>query len=346
MPSMHSNRIRIFFPLILFIIVLLMAQPATGLVILEYFHQEGCINCEKTDPVIETIRIQYHDRVRVESVEINEQAGVRLLMSYGVTEIPLVVINRNKVLTYREITLRNLDYEIGLAEQGAYPVPEDRKSIFNGNSFLELSVSYILGLVTGFSPCLLGSLVVLIAAAGSFAATGKSAKFYPVIYGGGIITAYLIIASGILFAGIAIRPDTDSRLVVYGTAGLIVVIAGLIQMGFFHLPHWITSRTSVLISCFHTIPGIFLLGIIFAVLFAPCAIAPFLVLIEAILMGNVITPAFMILAFSAGILTPFVVLTILHTSVNEARLLLYAGIVQKISGLVLFGFGIWLILLV
>lgn len=343
-PSLCINRTRNLFPLIFFIIALLMAQPVSGLVILEYFHKEGCINCEKTDPVIDAIRTQYQDRVRIESVEIDNQAGVRLLMSYGATEIPVVVINRNKVLMYREITAGNLDYEIGLAEQGAYPVPKLRNMVFDGNSYLEIFVSFILGLVTGFSPCLLGSIVVLIAATGKIALTEKSGRFFPIIYGCGIITAYLIISAGILFAGIAFWPDISSRAFIYGIAGVIVIIAGLVQIGLFHIPDWITSRASVSILRFHTIPGIFLMGIISAVLFAPCAITPFLVLIEAILLGNVVTPGFMILAFSAGILTPFIVLTLFHTSVNEVRLLRYAGILQKISGLALIGFGIWLIM--
>jgi len=343
-PSLYINLTRNVSPFIFLIIALLLAQPASGLVILEYFHQEGCINCEKTDPVIDTIRTQYHDRVKIETIEIDNRAGVRLLMSYGVTEIPVVVINRNRVLMYREITAENLDYEIGLAEQGAYPVPKIRNLVFDGNSFLEISVSFILGLVTGLSPCLLGSIVVLIAAAGNILMTEKSGRFYPIIYGCGIITAYLIIAAGILFMGIALRPDSGSGVLIYGIAGVIVIIAGLVQIGLFHVPDWITSRVSVPLSRFHTIPGIFFLGIICAVLFAPCAITPFLVLTEAILLGNVVTPGFMILAFSAGILTPFIVLTLFHTSVNEARLLRYAGIVQKISGLALIGFGIWLLM--
>ena len=48
--------------------------------------------------------------LRIESVEIDDQAGVRLLMSYGVTEIPVVVVDRNKVMRYSEITTENLDY--------------------------------------------------------------------------------------------------------------------------------------------------------------------------------------------------------------------------------------------
>ncbi len=174
--------------LILFLLALLIAQPVSGLVILEYFHQQGCINCEKTDLLIDTIRSDYGNRVAVESVEIDDRSGVRLLMSYGVTEIPVVVINRNKVLTYDNITPERLDAEIRLAESGAYPIPDRKKSVFDGDNVLSVFFAFTLGLMTGFSPCLLGSLVVLIAAAGGPAATGKAGRYYPLIFGAGIVT--------------------------------------------------------------------------------------------------------------------------------------------------------------
>jgi cytochrome c biogenesis protein CcdA len=90
--------------------------------------------------------------------------------------------------------------------------------------------------------------------------------------------------------------------------------------------------------------GALLLGFIFAFLFAPCAIAPFLVLLEAILIGNSIAPITMIVAFSAGLFTPFAVFSALRDSALERRLLRYAGIVQKTGGILLIVFGIWLIL--
>ena len=330
--------------LILFAIVFLMAQPVSGIVILEYFHQQGCINCEKTDPVIDTVKTTYRDRVVVENIEIDDRAGVRLLMSYGVTEIPVVVINRNKVLSYSEITPEHLDAEIRLAESGAYPVPASRKTIFDGENFLSVFFSFGLGLMTGLSPCLLGSLVVLMAAAGPSAA-GKTRKLYPLVYGAGIITAYLLIAAGILIAGVVFSPDPDSRLVIYSIAGLIAVFVGLVQMGYFSIPNRINRYSSVLIPRFHNLFGIFLLGIIFAVLFAPCAIAPFLILIETILIGKTIEPVFMMLAFSAGVLTPFVVLTVMRNTFAEEQMLRYAGIIQKIGGFLLIVFGVWLLVL-
>jgi len=79
------------------------------------------------------------------------------------------------------------------------------------------------------------------------------------------------------------------------------------------------------------------------VFFAPCALAPFLVLVEMIVLSNSIAPLTMVLAFAAGILAPFVVLTVLTTSFLDDRLMRYAGFVQKIGGVFIIGFGLWLI---
>jgi len=343
-PFLRAKNSSFSFIILAFFITVLIVQPVSGIVILEYFHQQGCINCEKTDPLIDSVRTQYRDRVAVDNIEIDDRAGVRLLISYGVTEIPVVVINHNKILSFNEISPESLASEIRLAESGAYPIPENRKTIFDGDTVPSVLFFFILGLLTGLSPCLLGSLVVLIAAAGGAAATGKTRKYYPLIFGAGILAAYLIAAVGILGAGFAFRPDTGSRLMINGIAGLVAIFFGLLQLGLVSLPGRMKDHVSGLASRFHTLSGIFLLGIVFAVLFAPCAIAPFLILIETLLLNNTIAPVSMILVFSAGILTPFAALTALRTAIPGERLLRYAGFVQKLGGLLLLGFGIWLIL--
>jgi cytochrome c biogenesis protein CcdA len=329
--------------LIYFILALVIAQPVSGQVNMEYFHQQGCINCEKTDPLIKTIITKYQDRVVVESIEIDDRNSVRLLLSYGVTEIPVVVINRNKVLKFPEITPERMDAEISLAESGAYPVPADRKKIFDNDNVFSLFLSFILGIMTALSPCLLGSLIVLIAAAGS-SATGNAGKYYPIIFGTGIIASYLLVAAGILGLGVYVQPDPTSRMLLYGIAGLISIIFGMVQAGLVSLPLRMTPYTSRLVSRFRTMPGIFLLGSIFAILFAPCAIAPLLILIEFILISNTITPIFLLLAFSTGILTPFFILGVCRNSIPEEHIMRYGGIVQKVGGMLLILLGIWLIL--
>jgi cytochrome c-type biogenesis protein len=323
-------------------LLLMVTQPVSGIVILQYFHQQGCINCEKTDPLVENIRTNYRDRVVVESIEIDDREGVRLLMSYGVTEIPVIVINRNRVLSWNEITPERLDAEVRLAESGACPVPEKRKTLLDTDAVPAIIVAFILGLMTGISPCLLGSLVLLVAAGGGHDAA-RGGRYYPIVFGAGVITAYLVASIAILGVGLAFRPDTGSRLVIYSLAGLIAIIAGLVQIGVFPVPEQLNRHTTAVVSRFRTLPGTFVLGIVFTVLFAPCAIAPFLILIGTLLMSSTLTPLLLLPAFSAGILVPFVLITLLQRTIPE-KLLAYAGIVRKAGGILLVLFGIWLIL--
>jgi cytochrome c-type biogenesis protein len=345
-PGIHALRSNPGRLLVIFIVMVLaiVIAPVSGLVIVEYFHQQGCTNCVNTDPLIDAVRIQYGDRVSVDTIEIDDRAGIRLLMSYGVTEIPVVVINRNRVLSYAEITPERLDEEIRLAESGAYPVPANRKNIFEDGSVSTAVFAFILGLMTGFSPCLLGSLVLLIAAAGGSAVAGRTKKAYPLVFGAGIIAAYLLAATLILGAGVAFLPGSGSRLLIYGTGGIIAIITGLVQTGLFSVPGSMAWYSSGLVSRFHSLPGIFLLGFIFAILFAPCAIAPFLILIGTLLITKTASPLLMLLMFSFGTFVPFIIIAALRHAIPDEQLLKYAGIVQKAGGLLLVGFGIWLIL--
>ncbi len=335
---------RLFIP-VLFLVLSVLIAPVSGLVIVEYFQQPGCTYCEKTDPVIDAIGMEYGNRIVLEKIGVSDRDGFRLLMSYGVTEIPVVVINRNRVLTYAEITPVRLREEILLAESGAYPVPAERQPILSRDPVLAVLFSIVLGLMTGLSPCLLGSLVVLIAAAGGAAPAGEPGRYYPPAFGAGIVTAYLIVAAGILGAGIAFIPDPGSRTLIFTIGGIIAILVGLVQAGLFSIPDRLGHYTSALVSRFHSLPGIFLAGILFALLLAPCAIAPFLVLAGTLLIDKTLVPALMLLAFSGGILVPYVAIALFRSTVQE-QLLKYAGMIQKAGGILLIVFGIWLILFV
>jgi cytochrome c biogenesis protein CcdA/glutaredoxin len=342
LPSLPKKTGLLFITAILLVLAVLIA-PVSGIVIVEYFHQQGCAYCVKTDPVVDAIGTEYGDRIALERIEIDDRAGLRLLMAYGVTEIPVIVINRNRVLTYTGITPENLGKEIQLAESGAYPVPEEKRALFSSDPLLSVLFSFILGMMTGLSPCLLGSLVVLMAAAGRTDSTGQSGKYYPLLFGAGIVAAYLLVAAGILGAGVAFIPDSGSRRILLGMGGIIAISVGLVQAGLFSVPERVGRHVSVLVSRFHTLPGIFFAGILFAALFAPCAIAPFLVLTGSLLIDKTLMPALVLLAFASGVLAPFVAFAAFRHTARE-QLLKYAGIVQKAGGLLLAGFGIWLLL--
>lgn len=331
---------------LLFLIALLLVQPVCGFVTVEYFHQTDCLNCIRTDPIIHDIRERYGDRVSVKDITIDTREAIRLLMSYGRTEIPVVVINHVKVLDAPEITKDRIEEEIGLAEAGAYAgngTPVGTGSLPD-SGYLAILFSYFLGIMTGLSPCLLGSLVVMIAAAPTTAGSPMTRRLYAPIFGAGLVTAYLLVAAGVLLAGFRLTTGSGFSTTAYAIAGLVTIGFGLLQLGLIRLPDIAESRTMHLFSRFKNLPGAFLLGIIFAIILAPCAGAPFLILIEILLFTGSAYALAMVLAFGAGIMTPFLVIGIVSGSLPKERLVRYSTLVQKASGILLIIFGVWLLM--
>ena len=271
--------------ILLFLVVFLLTQPVCGFVTIEYFHQADCLACMRTDPIIHDIRERYGDRVSVRDIPLDTRDAIRLLISYGRTEIPVVVINHVKVLDGPEITRERLEEEIGLAEAGAYagnetvqetgPIPDP--------GYFAVFFSYFLGIMTGLSPCLLGSLVIMVAAAANTAGSLTTRRIYAPLFGVGIVTMYLLVAAVVLLAGFRLTTGSGFSTTVYIVAGLVTICFGLIQLGLIRLPEAGEAWTMHLFSRFKTLPGAFLLGLIFAIILAPCAGAPFLILIETLL---------------------------------------------------------------
>ncbi len=331
---------------LLFMVAFLLVQPVCGFVTVEYFHQADCLNCLRTDPIIQDVKERYGDRVAVRDISIDTRETIRLLMSYGRTEIPVVVINHVKVLDGPGITAERLDKEIGFAESGAYAgkgSPANAGSLSDSGS-LSILFSYFLGIMTGLSPCMLGSLVVMIAAAADAAGSPLTRRLYAPLFGAGLVAAYLLVAAGILLAGFRFTTGSGFSTTVYAVTGIVTIIFGLLQLGLFRLSGGAESRALHLISRFKNLPGAFLLGMIFAVILSPCAGAPLLILIETLLFTGSVSALAMVIAFGAGTLTPFFVIGMVSGSLPKERLIRYSTLVQKASGILLIVFGLWLLM--
>ncbi len=227
----YSREFHLFF--ILFSFALLLIQPVSGFVTIEYFHQAGCVNCEQTDPLIRNISEHYLDRISVKDITVDNREAVRLLISYGRTEIPVVVINHVRVIDWPYITESRLDEEIRLAEAGAYPVTYsgNEKNSLIQSGYLAVIFSFFLGIMTGVSPCLLGSLVVMITATATTAGSATTSRYYATVFGMGLVTAYVIGAAGILFAGFHLPSGAGLSTTFYTVAGLVTIGFGILQSG-------------------------------------------------------------------------------------------------------------------
>jgi cytochrome c-type biogenesis protein len=325
-------------------VLLLVIPPVQGFVTVEYFHQAGCVNCERTDPIILRIQQQYGDRITVDTLDLDNRASLRLILTYGVSEIPVVVIDRRVVLTNLEITEESLKREIDDSENGTgiNNSSHYRSARAYGN-YPAVIFFWFLGLLNGLSPCLLGGFFIMIATLAGRAGDGKTGRYYPLVFGAGLVTAYLVFAAVLITLGIGLRLDPGVLTLVTGLAGIVSIIAGLVQVGVLRLPALVNPHVGTLVSRVHSLPGAYTLGIIFAILFAPCASAPFLILIDTMLAGNAAEPVLLLIAFGAGILTPYVSFSLLQNSMPSGSLVRHACTLQKIGGLILIGLGIWLL---
>jgi cytochrome c biogenesis protein CcdA len=267
-------------------------------------------------------------------------------MSYGRTEIPVVVINHVKVIEGPEITRERLEEEIGLAEAGAYANNETFQDTgpLSDPGYFAVFFSYFLGIMTGLSPCLLGSLVIMAAASANTAGSLTTRRLYAPLFGAGIVTMYLLVAAVVLLAGFRLTTGSGFSTTVYVVAALVTIFFGLIQLGLIRLPEAGEAWTLHLFSRFNNLPGAFLLGLIFAIILAPCAGAPFLILVETLLFAGSVNALTMLVAFGAGIMTPFLIIGIVFGSIPDEQLIRYSRLIQKASGILLIMVGVWLLM--
>ncbi len=234
-----SRRRPVYYIPVVFLFLFLLIQPVCGFVTIEYFHQADCLNCIRTDPIIHDIGGRYGDRVLIRDINIDTRQTVRLLMSYGRTEIPVVVINHVKILDGFEITEERLDKEIRLAESGPYEDYGPGTGTSSESGILAILFSYFLGIMTGLSPCLLGTLVVMIAATASTVDTQKTKRLYAPFFGAGLVTTYLIIAAGVLIAGFRLTTGSGFSTTIYLVIGIATISFGIIQLGLIRFPEMV-----------------------------------------------------------------------------------------------------------
>ena len=244
-------------------------------------------------------------------------------MSYGRTEIPVVVINHVKILDGFEITEERLDKEIRLAESGPYKDYGPGTGTSSESGILAILFSYFLGIMTGLSPCLLGTLVVMIAATAGIQISEDQTPLCAIFWCG-LVTTYLIIAAGVLIAGFRLTTGSGFSTTIYLVIGIATISFGIIQLGLIRFPEMVQVRTTHLLSRFKDLKGAFLLGIILAIILAPCAGAPFLILMETLLFAGSTYALVRVLLFGAGILTPFFIIGMVSGSIPEERLVRYS----------------------
>jgi len=325
------------------IVVVAVAMVLIGLIPLagasvihvEYFHTSRCSECELTYPIIADLKGVYGSTLNVEEIDVNTLDGWERWHQYAFLEVPAVVVNGTVKIPKEEITDENLRAAIEQSLAGEQ-LQENSPPIN-----WDIPLAYSLGLFSGFSPCLmaiLGFILVYVTGSGNGL---RSSLLNSLIFGLGLVAAYIVMGCCFLLAGMSLGGFGPYLAV---AAGLITILTGVNLLGLIKLP--ISADDYVKSSIRKhatTLVGLFGLGMLFSIVKAPCAAPMLLVLLSRILIGGTVQDLSLLLVFGAGVLTPFLGVGVLGGYASSSRIREYRDVIRAGSGILLIGFGVWLI---
>ncbi len=308
---------------------------AASTISLEYYHMDRCPDCKLTDPLIADLEGSYDGALAIEWIDVETVDGWERWNAYAFLEVPAVVVDGTVKIPKEEITKGSLRAAIEQSLAGAEP--QENSAPINWN----IPFAYSLGLFSGFSPCLMAILGFILAYVTGSGKGLRSSLLNSLTFGLGLVAAYIVMGCCFLLAGMSLGGFGPYLAI---AAGLITILAGVNLLGLIKLP---ISADSYIRSAIQrhstTLVGLFVLGMIFSIVKAPCAAPMILVLLSRILIDGTVQDLSLLLVFGAGVLTPFLGVGVLGGYASSSRIREYRDLIKAVSGVVLIGFGLWLI---
>jgi cytochrome c biogenesis protein CcdA len=321
------------------------ANPVT----IQYFHQKGCHDCEVTDPIITKISMEYNNKVNVLKIETSTVDGFNQWKKYAFLEVPAVVVNNKTKIPKEEITeekLKTLIDEYLVEEENKnnteYTTEEVTKNEQSNEYIttnLNLPFAYSLGFFAGLSPCLMAILGFLLSFTAGTSNNVKNGIIRAFLFGLGLVSSYLLLGLCLL----AFRKSIPNSEYFSFITGSIVSLIGLNVLGIVKSPvvldNYFQNSAKKYAS---TLGGVFLLGILFSFVKVPCTAPLLLVLLNKTITNGTINDISLLLAFSGGVLTPFIGIGLIGGYTLAKQVRSYRTYLKKISGFVLILFGLWM----
>ncbi len=328
--------------------LILIPMACANSITVQYFHQKGCHDCEITDPIVDRIETQYkNNTIIISKIETSTVDGFNQWNKYGFLEVPAIVMNNETKVPKEEITEEKLKTLIDehLAEDEnitEYTTEEaTRKEQENEyiNTDLNLPFAYSLGLFAGFSPCLMAILGFLLSFTAGTSNSAKSGMIRATVFGLGLVGSYLVLGLCLLSFQKSI-PDLESFSFV---TGIVVILIGLNLLGILKSPVVLDNYfQSSARKYAGTLGGVFFLGILFSFVKVPCTAPMLLVLLNKTITNGTVNDLALLLAFSAGVLTPFIGVGMIGGYTLSKQIRSYRIYLKKISGFVLILLGLWI----
>lgn len=320
------------------------AEPVS----IQYFHQKGCHDCAITDPVVDQIESQYNNSsVVISRIETSTADGFSQWNKYGFLEVPAIVINNETKISKEEITeekLKTLIDEYLLEEEkntenSLKNIQEKEQENEYINTNFNLPFAYSLGLFAGFSPCLMAILGFLLSFTAGTSNSAKSGMIRAMVFGLGLVGSYLLLGLFLLSFRKSI-PSLDGFSFI---TGIIVILIGVNLLGILKSPVALDNYFQNSARKYAgSLGGVFFLGILFSFVKVPCTAPMLLVLINKTITTGTVNDMALLLAFSGGVLTPFIGVGFIGGYTLSKQIRSYKTYLKKTSGFVLILLGFWM----
>jgi cytochrome c biogenesis protein CcdA len=280
----------------------------------EYFYDPACQKCAKAAPLVDSVATSYGDNVSFLKYNILTDEGLSLAKKYQLPGVPSVVINEQKLISYKDyegnLTLLEEILNDSIKKVSASPTiaPVQQKII------LSVPSVFVVGFLAGFNPCLLAILAFI--ASVSLASTGRrrNVLLKILMFSLGIFMTYLIVGIGLLNI---IEQMPTLQITIKNFLVIIVAVLGLwhvydawymrkkTESSFYTPKSFIRLTESVTKNV--SLPASFFIGALFSLIKAPCVGAVYFVILDMVRSGS--GEGYLYLAaYNFGVVLPVLVL--------------------------------------
>jgi len=309
--------------------------------VVEFFYEIGCKECEKARSVVEDFAAA--NNLSVVEYEISTASGIAKIDEYGIRVVPAVA-SHGQVIEYLDYG-NDLGTLEDLLNQSLHSAPDRQNHTESGDQVnrtnltdpanrtdqtnrtstqeppikLSIPTVFIAGLIAGFNPCLLAILAFIATVALSNKDGGRSSNrrmlWLVVVFCFGIFITYLIAGMGLLQA---IGHSEGMRETIEDVLIAIIVVLGIWHIyDAYHVKRYDTSSFKTSGSAMRyvedlvkkeSLPAIFVLGVLFSLVKAPCVGALYLSILKMLIRDGALCGALYLGVYNLGVISPVLVL--------------------------------------
>jgi len=294
---------------------------------IKFFYEEGCSYCKEAKEFMYPLLEEKGYNVEVQEINVFSSDGWNQFKEAGFTYVPAIILcdkikleNKATIVEYLDAmiisciespsteTMPVADIPIVENEE---VIPKDE--IVKSGSNISPIAALAAGFFSSLSPCLLAVLSFIIAYTAGTGNKSLSILLKSIFFGLGITGSYMVMAIAFLRAGATMPDNLRFFLALFGACVTFFLGLNLINTGLHivNLPiskkNFAQKMTNKLVMSYGLV-GVFILGMIFAVINLPCAAIILPILIDEAIYGTTYTATLKVLLYGVGILIPFIII--------------------------------------